>query len=117
MDIQELISVIENNVECTVFKPSGLPELPSLALKIPQDLKRFYELCGGIVLFPDRSYSFEIVSVENLKRANPIIAKTEGEDDKSYNWFIISKSGDGQYVTIDLSEMNNGKCYDSFWDR
>ncbi|MDJ1481715.1 hypothetical protein QNI16_14540 [Cytophagaceae bacterium YF14B1] len=45
----------------------------------------------------------KIVAPQDFVRANPIIAGTDGEDDRSYNWFIIGESG-SQSITIDLAQ-------------
>ena len=62
MDVLELLDRIKNTPDCIVYSPCGLPVL-NKGVKIPDDLKVFYENCGGISLFAGREYSFTIVKV------------------------------------------------------
>ncbi len=116
MDILKILNIIRNTDNCIVYSPSGSPKL-SDKVKIPDDLRIFYENCGGVSLFPDREYGFTIVSPEELVLANPIIVGELCEEDISSEWYIICKDIENNYITIDLSQERLGRCYDSFWDR
>ena len=61
-DVLEILDRIKNTPDCIVYSPCGLPVL-NQGVKIPDDLKVFYENCGGISLFAGREYSFTIVKV------------------------------------------------------
>lgn len=116
MDIEKIIEEVKNIPDCIVYSPCGLPELRNND-KLPNDLKVFYEKCGGISFYANKEYGFTIVSPKELLLANPIIVGELCEEDISSKWYTICKDGDGNYITIDLSTERLGRCYDSFWDR
>jgi len=76
----------------------------------------FYTQCGGIDLFANKPFGISLVSPSEFVKANPVIARVDGEGDISFDWFIVAKAGE-QYVTMDLNPTRLGQCYDSFWDR
>jgi len=114
MNIQKLVSRLVSDESCKTTPARGLPDLPE-GLELPSDLRAFYETLGGADLFPDAKYSMELVSPDDFLRANPIIVGEECQEDISFDWFIVGRSG-GQHVTIDLHPDRHGRCYDSFWD-
>ena len=116
MDILKLLDKIKNAEDCIVYSPCGLPVLNE-DVKIPDDLKLFYENCGGISFFPNREYGFTIVSPKEVVLANPVIVGELCEDDISSKWYIVCKDIDNNYITIDMAKERLGRCYDSFWDR
>lgn len=116
MDILEVINKIKNDSECIVYPPCGLPSFGE-EVKLPDDLKIFYESCGGISFFPNKKYSFLIVNPTEVVLANPIIVGELCEEDISSKWYIIGKDMENNYITIDLAKERLGRCYDSFWDR
>lgn len=117
MDIKELIDSIRNTSGCSVYDPCGLPVLNN-KMELPKDLKKFYEICGGVSLFEDKEYGFTVVSPIEMVSANPVIVGEVCEEDISSKWYIICKDvGAGNYITIDLAKERLGRCYDSFWDR
>lgn len=116
MDIKELIEKIKNTPDCIVHAPCGLP-LANQDMNLPNDLKVFYENCGGIILFANEPYGFTIVAPEEIVLANPIIVGELCEEDISSEWYIICKNAENDYITIDLANERQGRCYDSFWDR
>ena len=116
MDILKLLDKIKNTPKCVVYKPCGLPVL-NKGVELPNDLRAFYENCGGVSFFVDSEYEFTIVSPEEMVLANPVIVGELCEEDISSNWYIICKDIENNYITIDLAKERLGKCYDSFWDR
>ena len=115
-NIEKLLRSANKSAACVVFKPQGLPEIPD-GFTLPEDVAQFYTLCGGISLYTDSVYSFTIVPPSEFQLANPVIVGELCEDDISSKWFIVCKDEENNYITIDLSEERNGRCYDSFWDR
>lgn len=113
MSVKELIEKLQSRNDCQVSPPAGIP---SVDLPLPDDLREFYEYCGGARLFEGADYSITIVTPREFLRANPVILGEDAADDISYDWFVIAKAGE-QYITIDLNESRSGRCYDSFWDR
>lgn len=116
MDILKILDKIRNTPECIVHSPCGLPTL-SKEIRLPDDLKVFYENCGGVSFFTNSEYGFAIVSPEEMVLANPIIVGELCEEDISSEWYIICKDTENNYITIDLANERRGRCYDSFWDR
>ena len=78
---------------------------------------RFYDLCGGAVLFESASYSVSIVTPQGVVPANPAIRGEVIKGDISEMWYILADDLNGDYFSIDLSKERLGCCYDSFWDR
>ena len=81
---------------------------------MPDDVREFYELCGGIQLFKDKEYSLDIVSPDKVVPSNIVIVGERCEDDITVDWFIIADDSNGTYLSIDLDAERLGRCYDSF---
>lgn len=116
MEILDLIDKIRNTPDCIVYSPCGLP-IVNDKNELPNDLKAFYENCGGITFFPNKKYEFTIVGPEEFVLANPVIIGELCEEDISSEWYIVCKDDECNYITIDLARERIGRCYDSFWDR
>lgn len=116
MNILKLIDKSRNTADCIVYNPCGLPVLDK-DVELPDDLKIFYENCGGISFFTNREYGFTIVGPEEMVLANPVIIGELCEEDISSQWYILCKDNNNNYITIDLAKERVGRCYDSFWDR
>ncbi len=117
MTIEKLLEKIKHTPDCIVYPPDGIPNLQENLYKLPKDLKKFYELCGGVVLFSSEAFTMQIVSPENFQLANPIIVGELCPDDISSEWYIVAADSNNDYITIDLDNKRHGRCYDSFWDR
>ena len=110
--IKSLLKTASRHESCQLKDPDGQPrsELP-----LPEDLKEFFEVAGGMKLFAGADYPFEIVSPNEFTKSNPVICDVNGEDDISFHWYIVAKEPP-QYISIDLHPDRLGRCYDSFWD-
>jgi hypothetical protein len=84
------------------------------AHSFPPDLKRFYELCGGVMLFENKDYHCQLVPPNEFVLSNPVIVGEQVDEDISSHWFIIAHDGNVDYISIDLHPNRLGKCYDSF---
>jgi len=120
--VKEVLTEIENTVDCFIDPPEGLPQISSEHI-LPADLQTFYQLCGGVSLFRSSAYSLNIVSPNKFLLANPVLLTGISEEDLhaskrdlSWSWYIVGEGGNGQWITIDLSSERAGWCYDSFWD-
>lgn len=115
----ETIEVLLNRVaatsDCIVRPANGRPIIREPHM-LPDDLARFYDLCGGIILFPNASCSASVVPAHEVVPANPVIVGKQIEGDISASWYILADDLNGDYFTIDLSRERLGRCYDSFWD-
>ena len=120
-DISTLVMKAKSFTGMKVFAPTGLPKVEKDHV-LPEDLKLFYKLCGGMELYKNGDYPIEIFPPEKVVRANPIIiGDIQGipnsgisTEDISENWYIIAHDYNGDYTTIDLSRDRLGRCYDSF---
>ena len=83
-DIIRLLENIKNNSDCLINRSCGQPLLRT-GEKLPDDLKLFYEKCGG-VKFNNTRFQFEIVSPKEMVLANPIIVGELCEEDISSEW-------------------------------
>jgi hypothetical protein len=98
--------------------------MPSLELgeQLPVDLRKFYELCGGVILHHESAFCLRISPPNKFVRANPeiMIGLTDEQlnqtkDHMSWKWYVVAQGSGSQFVTIDLDERRCGRCYDSFW--
>lgn len=112
--IDQLIHQIEKTPGCTVTPPQGQPITP---LPLPKDLQRFYDICGGVMLFENSAAPLQISSPEHFVPSNQVLIGYLVGNDPSDNWYLIGKSGEEQLVSLDLNPQRLGRCYDSFWDR
>ncbi len=116
MTVVELIDRVRGLSDCEVLPAEGLPTIgPSFVL--PDDLKTFYEVCGGLILYRGGPYTSVFVSPNRVVPANPVIVGEAVETDISASWHILVDDTNGDYLTIDLSPERLGRCYDSFYDR
>ena len=121
MKIISLIEEVRSLSGCRLWPPQGLPQLCSQHL-LPEDVRVFYEHCGGFCWdFGDvASRDFLLVLPPNqVLLANPIIAFVpESESGKSpdisWDWYTIAQVAGGDYFTIDFGRERLGRCYDGF---
>ena len=112
-DVDNLLNLIEHTSDCRLLAPSGLPTIEREHI-FPDDLARFYALCGGAVIYESSAYCANISPPQDLVLANPVIAGVRGEYDITSSWYIVAYlPNDGNYITIDLSNNRLGRCYDS----
>ena len=117
MNVKDFIELVKKMSDCDVYPPNGYPVLVHDKHHLPDDLKEFYTLCGGLGLFLESDNPIYMVSPQEFVQANPVIVGELCPDDISSEWYIIADDKNGQYITIDLSSERLGRCYDSFWDR
>ena len=115
-DVAEILHRIRGLAGCKVHPPQGLPDVPQ-PHALPDDLRQFYSLCGGLSLLEGAEYPAFISRPKELVPANPVIIGEQVNDDMSASWYIIANDGSGEYLTIDLDPARLGRCYDSFSDR
>ena len=115
--VKQLLTQINTLPNCRIFEPSRLPIIDVKKHILPNELKEFYSLCGGLVLFENEEYPIYLVSPDKFVLANPIIVGELCGEDISSNWYIICNDGTDDYLTIDLNGDRLGRCYDSFFDR
>jgi len=120
--IEALLARIGSTPDCIVDSPKKLPEISSQHI-LPKDLRKFYQLSGGVSLYHSSVYSIKIVSANEFLLANNVlfsgINKNDllaSKEDISWAWYIVGEGENGQLITIDLAPERLGRCYDSFWD-
>ncbi|KAF2080568.1 SMI1/KNR4 family protein [Flavobacterium sharifuzzamanii] len=118
MEMINVLQKIESDPNCKLLKRESTPKSN---LKLPSDLKYFYENYDSLELFANKPYGIRIVSLNEFiptnKRLYPEddIIWEELEDDISNEWFLIAESAElSQYISIDLRKSHLGYCYDSF---
>ena len=114
--IQQLIDIVRSLPDCVVLAPLGQPTLRA-GDELPEDLREFYQKCGGVRLFTSARYPIDIVRPDEMTRANPEIVARECPDDISDAWYVAARGGSEEALSIDCHPERLGRCYDSFWDR
>jgi antitoxin YokJ len=116
-NIDQMVKAIAATPGCRLLSSVGIPAVPS-ELRLPDDVARFYQLCGGARLYDGADFSFDIVAPSGFVASNLAILNEDRKlDDITDNWHIIAWSGAEQAISIDLAPQRLGRCYDSFWDR
>lgn len=113
-EITSLIAQIRSTPGWLLNPPHGLPLVPS-ALVLPLDLRRFFEVAGGCVVYGQRPCSAaRIVPPEEFQRIDVAISGEEIVPGPFEYWFTIADVADGNYIAIDLHPDHQGLCYDCF---
>jgi hypothetical protein len=137
MNIEEIISTIENQSWCSVSAPVpfDLSLFPS-GHRMPEDMIKFYNHIGSAILHTNHKPSpiivmpiddFKITTQEMLMNNIRSEIDSEGRirfydmdgdifEDLSNNWYTVIKYGNGKFVSVDFSENSNGYCCKTFWD-
>jgi antitoxin YokJ len=113
LTIDELLATLAGDTSCLIYPPRGELRLDHECV-LPDDVRRFYQLCGGVDLFPEREYPAFVLPPNEVARANPVIVGQRVEGDRSDAWYLIAHDGNGDYLTLDCSPERAGRCYDSF---
>jgi len=114
MNVKEMLYHLKNNSNFEVKEPCGYPKLKSGHI-LPDDMKEFYYMCGGIVCYTDSGgFPIEILSPSDVKLANLVLLGEDYEDDISSSWYLIADAEDGNYISIDCNSSRLGRCYESF---
>lgn len=115
MSVEDIIEKIKAASDCVVLPPSGTSYIEE-HLELPVDVREFYNICGGVILFQHTDYRVNVVSQQDFVLANPIIVGEICEADISSIWYIVAKDNEDEFLTIDLALDRLGRCYDSFYD-
>ena len=125
----ELLSVLTEVAQrpgCQLLPPTGSVSLPD-RFTLPDDLRRFYELCGGAVLFEGATFEWTVSGPRQLVPASPRLLgpkpaqdiAAQYPDDLTNSCFVFAESGPGgtaSLVVVDLHPARAGRYYDAFWD-
>jgi antitoxin YokJ len=121
-----VLADIAGHAGCHLLPPAGQPILPG-GFVLPGDLRRFYELCGGAVLFEGAAFAWKVSAPNQLVPASPrllgpsLAEQIAGQqpDELTNRCFVFAASGDAStdsLVIVDLHPARAGKFYDGFWD-
>jgi hypothetical protein len=120
--LTELLDQIARDPACAILPAAG-QVMVNVAHTVPEDMRAFYNLCGGCVIGRGSFYEARIVAPAEVVLANDIIlgeyaaiAREEHSEDPSWNWYIIAEVENGNWLSIDFGLTHNGRCYDSFWE-
>ncbi len=123
MDIQSLVLRFRRSRKWIFSEPSGLPQLShdprAPNVSIPEEVLRFYELCGGLETDPDwdSDVAYAIVPPNDFKWA---IARIVGRypeqfdalrNNRAWYWYVIGAWSTEEYFVIDLASERYGRCY------
>jgi hypothetical protein len=61
-------------------------------------------------------FLFRILSKNEILQSNQMIIGEPCDDDISSSWYLIGKTDNNDYLSIDLSFERNGRCYDSSYE-
>ena len=119
--VAEIIHEATQTDGCTVCSPNGQPTIP-VHLTVPDDLRVFYEHCGGLDMFPGTEQERRFVSPNEVVRADPFILDMAYTDrpsaydgTPSETLYLIAVAGVGpEFITIDFDPQRNGLCFDSY---
>jgi antitoxin YokJ len=114
-DIAALVEEARSRADARVLSPRGTPSMPT---RVPDDLARFYALCGGL-RFVGWAPEIAIVAPERLVPADAVILGEDSGDPLPRGCHVVAESDEGstaQRITIDLDPARLGRCYYSFWD-
>jgi antitoxin YokJ len=110
MTIDEILDQIESRSDCVVLPPCGLPSIKS-SCALPDEIARFYQLCGGVKIrrFNNHFFSWEVVQPTRFIPA-PEVAHRDFYDTvemfwrehwaQSLYWFAQTE-GAGEAIVVD----------------
>lgn len=117
--IDDLIRAVRQSGDCEVRDPTRRPSAEERA-RLPADHVRWLEEIGQARMFPGGDGGIDILPVEQVVAANPLIRMVSGPTgDISDDWVTVAKVSDAtdHFLTMDLGPARLGRVYDSFWDR
>jgi hypothetical protein len=117
VDFEGLFLILESHSECVLRPRAGQPSI-QLPYFLPDDLRTFYERCGGLTLYPDIAFPVTVLPPERVVLANPVITGLDREElielgaitehHPSWSCYTIAEDGNGDYFVIDLGTEHPG---------
>lgn len=115
MDIAELLEHARLSADCAVLPPASMPVVRRDDERLPDGVRRFYEGCGGAVLFAGQARELTLLPPEEVVPANPVIVGDSGDEDAvSRAAYLIARTPGGDHLSLDMSVPRGGRVYDSF---
>ncbi|MEN2773573.1 SMI1/KNR4 family protein [Acetivibrio clariflavus] len=114
MEVEEIINKMRKDSNFEVKKPCGYPTVMNGHV-LPEDLKEFYRLCGGVDCYVNYGgFPISILSPMEVKLSNLVLLGKKYSEDISSSWYLIADAQDGNYISIDFGPSRLGRCYESF---
>lgn len=116
-DLDPVLEELVMTPGCVVLPPVGRPVLDPRH-RLPDDLARFYDLCGGALVQPTPAFGLAVHGPADLRPSNGELALEGRPGDRSQHWYLVAHVVDAplELVSIDLHPDRLGRCADSFWD-
>jgi hypothetical protein len=115
--IDDVVARIERTPDCLLLPPTGLPR-PVLGKghRLPDDVRRFYQLCGGARIHRSSGYGFTVVAPEHVVRVDMDLLGKVYESDISSSWYVAATLNASvlDIISIDLAPERLSRCYCSF---
>jgi hypothetical protein len=125
MALTELLDQIARDPECIVLPEGAQPSIGP-AHVVPEDVRAFYDLCGGLVIARGSPYETRIVGPDECVLASDVIlgdnilgdpvVREQLSGNASWDWYIIAEVENKNYLAIDFGQPHQGRCYDAFWE-
>jgi hypothetical protein len=111
-DLERVLAEVGEHRECRLLPPVG-EVAPTQGFSFPADLYRFYELCGGAVLFEGAPFTWKIHGPQQLVAASPRLlgqdlaeeTARQDPDELTNTCFVFAESGDSltdSLIVVDL---------------
>ncbi len=115
--LDHLLEQLDERRDCRLLPPAGQPKLGPGHI-LPDDLRQFYDRCGGATVRVGHPYGLDLRAPDQLVPSNPLIFGEALPGDISESWYVVANGVDSgiDLVSIDLHPDRLGRCYDSFWD-
>lgn len=125
--LTELLDHLQHAPDCRILPAAGQPTI-SPEHVVPEDVRAFYDLCGGVVIGDGFPYEVRVVGPNECVLANEVIladntlgdladeVRDQLSGDVSRDWYIIAEVENGNYLVIDFGRRHTGRCYDAFWE-
>jgi hypothetical protein len=110
MNIPALVSIIR----ARHYANSGAPESVIEAFEkacgyaLPADMREFYGHCNGARLFDAVDPPYEILPLDQVRRANDVFLMGPEGERAPESWFVFCDVRDGNYVGIDFRSTEPG---------
>lgn len=122
MDMATIIAKIRGMPDCVLYPTVGLPTVEEGHV-LAEDIALFYQQCGGLTLFARAPFTTFIVPPAEFVQVNTIVLKDFSEeelspsrDDISWSWYVIARTENDDFLTIDLNPFRLGLCYENYWE-
>lgn len=123
MNIADLMSYIANLPDCVIHPVSERKSVSLPSLSLPDDMKYFYELCNGVILYLNTEWEFRVAGLDKLLRMDIVAFEPITEERLSLltlksisrDWYCIGRGDFTPHFSVDLSPNRRGWCFNTDW--